>query len=110
MRGAGLISSAPLSINLIGSLITRLSQSSPTRGTGFLLMHDDTLTKVKELPETQNLYDAELRVSKIEEGFRGLLYGMVVFTHEAVEKDMIYATEIADEGRVIVSIGVKFAA
>lgn len=110
MRSAGMISSAPLEMKLMVSLITRLSQVSAQRGTGFLIMHDETLTQMDQLPEMKNLYDREYRASKIEEGYRGLLYGMVVFTHEAVPKDAIYAAEIGVEGDVIISMGVKFIA
>lgn len=73
------------------------------------MMHEETLPTLKKLAIATR-FDVEYRQEQIQEGYQGYFYGMVVFTHDAIEKDAIYAAEIGREGNVIVSMGAKLIA
>lgn len=110
IRGAGMLTSAPLEMKLIANLIARMSQNASRRGTGFLMLHEETLPALKKLAAYSTRFDTEYRQDQVQEGYQGHFYGMIVFTHDAIEKDAIYATEIGEEGNVIVSMGAKLIA
>lgn len=107
IRGAGMIPPAQLSMSMIANLVSRLGKTVPQEGVGFLMMHEDTLQVVMQLVEAKHLFEIEYRQSRNEDGYQGYLYGMVVFTHDAIDRDTIYAAQIAMKGHVIASMGIK---